>query len=107
MGEVDIGFAQVIQLVQWVGTAAHKKRVATTAEGEREMLYNKDGGAWWLVQYLDPDGVARAWAAGNPIDKDGVRSEAARQLQTYRAKKNAIGDPLGQAAYTQNEELVK
>lgn len=71
------------------------------------MTYDVNKGPWWLVQYRDPDGLCRAWAKGNPAEKDDVRSEAARQLRMYRVKKDALGDPLGQASYTQVEELVK
>jgi hypothetical protein len=69
-------------------------------------LYDRERGPWWLVRYLDSDGLCRAWAAGDPNGKAGVRSEATHQLQTYRAKKDALGDPLGQASYTLAEELV-
>ena len=70
------------------------------------MTYDINRGPWWLVQRLDPDGLVRGWAAGDPADKDGVRSEAAHQLRKYRTKKDAVGDPLGQASYTLAEELI-
>jgi len=72
------------------------------------MAYDSDRGPWWLVEYLDPDGVTRAWSAGDPSDPAGVRSEAARQLGLYRAKKVAVNDTyLAEAQYARNEELFE
>jgi hypothetical protein len=72
------------------------------------MTYDVNKGPWWLVQYLDPDGVSRAWSAGDPTDKQSVRDSAARELVLYRAKKVAKNDTyLATAQYARHQEFFE
>jgi hypothetical protein len=47
---------------------------------------------------LDPDGMPRAWGIADTYKK--ALREANRQLEAYRAKKRALGDPLADARFT-------
>jgi hypothetical protein len=54
---------------------------------------------------VDPDGVPRAW--GQSADRGAAETEAARQLEAYRARKREVGDPLADADYTLESKETK
>lgn len=61
----------------------------------------------WLVQYLDPEGMCRAFATGQWQLKEAVRERAKEELKKYRAEKRAVNDLyLAEAVYTLHEEEV-
>ena len=65
----------------------------------------------FMVRYLDPDGLCRAWAIG-PLCGSGnvtaqgrrdIRKLAESHLAQYRIEKAAHRDPLAYAAFTKDE----
>ena len=54
-----------------------------------------------MVRFIDPDGGTRAWASGPQEKLQQVRERAAHELEDYRRKKAALGDPLADAEFTE------
>ena len=60
-----------------------------------------------MIMFCDPEGKPRAWAVGSEGKEDEVLAEAKRQLELYRQKKREVGDPLADARFTVQRELVE
>ncbi len=58
-----------------------------------------------MVMKVDPDGAPRAWAVAPTYGQ--ALKEAERQLEIYKARKRKEGDPLGDAEYTTQTEMVQ
>lgn len=58
-----------------------------------------------MVAMHDPDGMPRAWGVADVYGK--ALREAEKQLDAYKAKKRALGDPLGSATFTAHTSTVE
>jgi hypothetical protein len=52
----------------------------------------------YIAYFSDPQGMPRAW--GKSATKEDAAAIAQIELETYRDKKRALGDPLGDGAFT-------
>ena len=53
-----------------------------------------------MFEFLDPDGLTRAYACGPTRSEEEVKALAESHLVAYREEKRALGDPLADAEYT-------